>query len=173
MTTSYRQLTQDVVAHLAPLHKGVPQVMKSFGEMGKAAIADGALNAKTKELIALAIGVAARCDGCIGFHAKALVKLGATAAEVHEALGVAIYMGGVRRRCTHRTRWPPSTSSRRCPAFRARRPAPRSLGPVRRAAPRTACIRCQSFAPSNSHPHSRCLSQGPSHADHRLRCDHF
>lgn len=94
MTTSYRQLTQDVVAHLAPLHKGVPQVMKSFGEMGKAAIADGALDAKTKELIASAIGVAARCDGCIGFHAKALVKLGATAAEVHEALGVAIYMGG-------------------------------------------------------------------------------
>ena len=79
MTTSYRQLTQDVVANLAPLHKGVPQVMKSFGEMGKAAIADGALDAKTKELIALAIGVAARCDGCIGFHVKALVRLGATA----------------------------------------------------------------------------------------------
>ena len=94
MTNSYKQLTQDVMANLAPLHKGVPQVMKGFGDMGKAAIADGALNAKTKELIALAVGVAARCDGCIAFHTKALVKLGATEAEVHETLGVAIYMGG-------------------------------------------------------------------------------
>lgn len=94
MTNSYKQLTQDVMANLAPLHKGVPQVMKGFGEMGKAAIADGALDAKTKELIALAVGVAARCDGCIAFHTKALVKLGATEAEVHETLGVAIYMGG-------------------------------------------------------------------------------
>lgn len=94
MMNSYKQLTQDVMANLAPLHKGVPQVMKGFGDMGKAAIADGALDAKTKELIALAVGVAARCDGCIAFHTKALVKLGATEAEVHEALGVAIYMGG-------------------------------------------------------------------------------
>ncbi|MPM56953.1 hypothetical protein SDC9_103770 [bioreactor metagenome] len=53
-----------------------------------------ALDAKTKELIALAIGVATRCDGCIGFHAKALARLGATKAEVHETLGVAVYMGG-------------------------------------------------------------------------------
>jgi AhpD family alkylhydroperoxidase len=94
MMNSYKQLTQDVMANLAPLHKGVPQVMKGFGDMGKAAIADGTLDAKTKELIALAVGVAARCDGCIAFHTKALVKLGATEAEVHETLGVAIYMGG-------------------------------------------------------------------------------
>ncbi|MBS0291179.1 MAG: carboxymuconolactone decarboxylase family protein, partial [Proteobacteria bacterium] len=76
------------------LRASAPQVMKSFAEMGKAAIADGALDAKTKELIALAIGVATRCDGCIGFHAKALARLGATKAEVHETLGVAVYMGG-------------------------------------------------------------------------------
>lgn len=94
MTTHYKELTQAIMGNLAPLHKGLPQVMKGFGDMGKAAIADGALDAKTKELIALALAVAARCDGCIGFHGKALAKLGATAAEVHEALGVAIYMGG-------------------------------------------------------------------------------
>ncbi len=93
-TTSYKKLTQEISGNLAALHKSVPQVMKGFGEMGKAAIADGALDAKTKELIALAVGVAARCDGCIGFHTRALVRLGATSAEVHEALGVAIYMGG-------------------------------------------------------------------------------
>ena len=91
---NYKQLTQTISAHLAPLHKSQPGVMKGFSDMGKAAMAAGALDAKTKELIALAVGVAARCDGCIGFHTKALVKLGASTAEVNEALGVAIYMGG-------------------------------------------------------------------------------
>lgn len=94
MTTSYKQLTQNIMTQLGPLRAGAPQVMKGFGDMGKAAMADGTLDAKTKELMALAIGVAARCDGCIGFHAKALVRLGATVAEVHETLGVAVYMGG-------------------------------------------------------------------------------
>ncbi len=52
------------------------------------------LNKKTKELIALALGVAARCDGCIGFHVKALVKLSTTREELLETLSMAIYMGG-------------------------------------------------------------------------------
>lgn len=94
MTSNYKELTHEIMGNLASLHKGLPQVMKGFGDMGKAAMADGALDAKTKELIALAVGVAARCDGCIGFHSKALVRLGATAPEVNEALGVAVYMGG-------------------------------------------------------------------------------
>jgi AhpD family alkylhydroperoxidase len=50
----------------------------------------GALSEKTKKLIALALGVAAHCDGCLGFHAKALVRLGASKAEVEEALAVAV-----------------------------------------------------------------------------------
>lgn len=110
-TTSYKNVTKQITSNLAPLRASVPQVMKSFTEMGKAAIADGALDAKTKELIALAIGVATRCDGCIGFHAKALARLGATKAEVHETLGVAVYMGAAPLRCTQPTPWPPSTSS--------------------------------------------------------------
>ena len=93
-TTSYKDLTREISSNMAALHKGVPGVMKGFGDMAKAAIADGALDSKTKELIALSIGVANRCDGCIGFHVKALVRLGATRSEVDEALGVAIYMGG-------------------------------------------------------------------------------
>ena len=68
--------------------------MKSFSELGRAATASGAIDAKTKELIALALSVAARCDPCIGFHAKALVKLGATRQEVDETLGITTYMGG-------------------------------------------------------------------------------
>ena len=54
----------------------------------------GGLDKKTKELIALALGVAARCDGCLGFHTQALAKLGATKQEVVETLGMAVYMGG-------------------------------------------------------------------------------
>ena len=68
--------------------------MKSFGELGRAATSDGTLDAKTKELIALALSVAARCDPCIGFHMQTLVKLGATRREIDETLGVTTYMGG-------------------------------------------------------------------------------
>ena len=46
------------------------------------------------ELIALAIGVANRCDGCIGFHVRTLVKMGMSFEELNEVLGIAVYMGG-------------------------------------------------------------------------------
>ena len=68
--------------------------MKSFGELGRAATAGGVLDTKTKELIALALSVAARCDPCIGFHTKALAALGASRLEIDETLAVATYMGG-------------------------------------------------------------------------------
>jgi AhpD family alkylhydroperoxidase len=68
--------------------------MKSFGDLGHAATTSGALDRKTKELIALAVSVAARCDPCIGFHMQTLVKLGVTRQEVDETLGVTTYMGG-------------------------------------------------------------------------------
>ncbi|NHC62870.1 carboxymuconolactone decarboxylase family protein [Paenalcaligenes suwonensis] len=94
MTVEFKKLTQDISSNLSELGKNIPQVMKEFNALNRAGSAEGVLDAKTKELIALAIGVAVRCDGCIGFHSKALVKLGASEAEVHEALGVAVYMGG-------------------------------------------------------------------------------
>jgi AhpD family alkylhydroperoxidase len=93
-TDSYRDLTRTVSQNMASLRTSTPGVMKAFGELGRAATAPGALDSKTKELIALALGVAAHCDACIGFHTQALVKLGATRQEVDEALGVATYMGG-------------------------------------------------------------------------------
>jgi len=93
-TNKYRDLTQSVSAGLSTLRTSTPEVMKSFNELGKSATSSGVLDAKTKELIALALSVASRCDPCIGFHAKALVKLGATRQEVDETLGVTTYMGG-------------------------------------------------------------------------------
>ena len=71
-----------------------PDATKAFQAFGKAVFADGALPAKTKELIAVALSVAARCDPCVGYHAKALVKLGATRAELDEMPGMCVYMGG-------------------------------------------------------------------------------
>lgn len=93
-TDSYRGLAQAVSGQLASLRTGAPDVMKAFGDLGRSATAEGVLDKKTKELIALALSVAARCDPCIAFHTQALVKLGATRAELDETLGVAVYMGG-------------------------------------------------------------------------------
>ena len=92
--TVYRGLTQAVSKNLATLRRNQPDQMKAFSELAAAATRDGALGKKTKELIALALGVAAHCDACIGFHTQTLIKLGATRAEVEEALGMAVYMGG-------------------------------------------------------------------------------
>ena len=92
--TGYRALTESVSHHLATLRADLPDVMKGFGELARAASRDGALDKKTKELIALTLGVAAHCDACIGFHVQTLVRLGTTKAELEEALGMAIYMGG-------------------------------------------------------------------------------
>ncbi|MGJ4996775.1 carboxymuconolactone decarboxylase family protein [Bradyrhizobium sp. HKCCYLR20261] len=94
MDKNFPDLCKSISGNLRTLRKDIPDVMQGFSALARAAGADGALDKKTKELIALAIGVAVRCDGCIGFHAEALVRLGATKQEVEETLGMAIYMGG-------------------------------------------------------------------------------
>ena len=68
--------------------------MKAFGELARAATKTNVLDEKTKELIAVAIAVATRCDGCIGFHVKALVRLGASKEELNETLNMSVYLGG-------------------------------------------------------------------------------
>jgi len=94
MTKQYKEITQGISQSLAKLRTQAPDVMKAFGMLSQATTQDGALDKKTKELIALALGIASHCDGCIGFHTQALVKLGATQEEVVETLGIAVYMGG-------------------------------------------------------------------------------
>ncbi|TVQ43259.1 MAG: carboxymuconolactone decarboxylase family protein [Gloeocapsa sp. DLM2.Bin57] len=94
MSKNYPEVTADIVEYVKQLRGIIPDTLKGFYSMSGAASKDGALDKKTKELIALAIGVATRCDGCIGFHTKALHELGATREEVAEVLGMAIYMGG-------------------------------------------------------------------------------
>ncbi|WP_218311503.1 carboxymuconolactone decarboxylase family protein [Alteromonas antoniana] len=94
MSKSYPDITQRISANMKSLRNDISDTMQGFSAMARAATEDGVLDKKTKELIALAIGVSTRCDGCIGFHAKALVELGATKEEIEETLGMAIYMGG-------------------------------------------------------------------------------
>jgi AhpD family alkylhydroperoxidase len=81
-------------AELAALRKTMPEAAAGFSSLAKAATANGALDPKTKELIALAIGIDARCDGCIAFHVKALVRLGVTREEIAETVAMTVYMGG-------------------------------------------------------------------------------
>ncbi|MDE2579145.1 MAG: carboxymuconolactone decarboxylase family protein [Hyphomicrobiales bacterium] len=92
-TENWPDLAKFLSGELKNLRLGAPEVMKSFGAIAQAALAPAALDTKTKELIALAISVAVRCDDCIAFHAKSAAQQGASQQEVLETLGMAIYMG--------------------------------------------------------------------------------
>jgi AhpD family alkylhydroperoxidase len=94
MEKNYIEITKRISGDLRKLRQDIPDTMKAFSALAQAASRDGALDKKTKELIALAIAISTRCDGCIGFHMEALVRLGATRQEVEETLGMAVYMGG-------------------------------------------------------------------------------
>ncbi|MBX9711503.1 MAG: carboxymuconolactone decarboxylase family protein [Xanthobacteraceae bacterium] len=94
MAKDYRAITQGISEFSRELAKLAPDAMKGFYALAKGASAEGRLDKRTKELIALAIGVTQRCDGCIGFHVKALHDLGASRAEVAEVLAMCVYMGG-------------------------------------------------------------------------------
>jgi len=87
-----------VLRDLTPLHRqlrhAIHEVYRGFGELSAAAFADGALDRRTKELIAFAIGVVEGCDGCVASHGQAAARAGATRQEAAEAIGVAFLMHG-------------------------------------------------------------------------------
>ena len=87
-----------VLRELSPLHRElrrtIPDVYDGYRELSTAAFADGALDRKTKELIALAIGVVEGCDGCVASHGQAAARAGATRQEAAEAIGVTFLMHG-------------------------------------------------------------------------------
>lgn len=94
MTKSYVEITADINRGIAKIRAGAPDAMAGFSALAKGAMKSGTLPAEQKELIALAIGVAGHCDGCIGFHARALAHSGTPREHIIEALAVAVYMGG-------------------------------------------------------------------------------
>ena len=88
----------DVLGDLLPQHrelrKQIPEVYKGFAALSGAALTDGALSRKVKELMALAIGIVQGCDGCIASHAQGAARAGATREEAAEAIGVTFLMHG-------------------------------------------------------------------------------
>ncbi len=93
-TAPYPEQLARTKTYMDKMSKSQPEAMKGFSTLHRAASAPGVLDTKTKELIALAIGVAARCDGCIAFHTHDALDAGANEAEIMEVLGVALLMGG-------------------------------------------------------------------------------
>ncbi len=92
---NYHELLHELAQDGRTLRDAIPDVYAGYVRMAAAALGDGgALPAKMRELIALALAVTRECDGCIAAHARGAVSQGATAQEVAEALGVAIFMNG-------------------------------------------------------------------------------
>jgi AhpD family alkylhydroperoxidase len=90
----YAEVIEDLKEPTRALRNLQGEAWKGFGALHRAAVAEGVVPARTKELIALAIAVVKECDGCIAYHASAAARLGATEEEVAEVLGVALLMGG-------------------------------------------------------------------------------
>lgn len=94
MDKPYTHAAEQVLAGLALLREGAPEAAKAFGTLSVAATASKSIDTKTKELMALAIGIAVHCEGCVAFHTRAALKAGATRQEVVETVALAVYMGG-------------------------------------------------------------------------------
>jgi AhpD family alkylhydroperoxidase len=88
--TDWKQILRDDGARLRELATRTPDTLKGSALMAGAGAKTNHLDAKVRELIALAVAVTTRCDGCIAFHASQAVKLGVSDDEIAEALGVAI-----------------------------------------------------------------------------------
>jgi AhpD family alkylhydroperoxidase len=92
--TSAHEVRKELAEPARRLRGAVADVIESYATMQRAVMTDGALPAKVKELIALAIGASKQCDGCIAAHALGAARQGATEAEVAEAMGVVVLMNG-------------------------------------------------------------------------------
>jgi AhpD family alkylhydroperoxidase len=94
MSKDYSQIANEVVTGIGLLRRGAPDTVKAFGSLSTAVTATKALDTKTKELMALAIGIAVHCEGCVAYHTKMAHQHGATREEVVETVALAVYMGG-------------------------------------------------------------------------------
>ncbi len=90
----FHQVQDDLRAPYKELSAAIPDVIAGFNALHVAAMAEGALTMRMKELIALAISITRECDGCIAAHARGAARRGATVSEVTEMIGVAISMNG-------------------------------------------------------------------------------
>lgn len=94
MSKDFAEIAQDVIGGVGLLQQAEPSTMKAFGALSIAATATKAIDSKMKELMALAIGIAVHCDGCVTYHTKMAHQHGASRDEVAETATLAVYMGG-------------------------------------------------------------------------------
>ena len=94
MTDDFPALRTELRQGYRDLMQVIPDQMKGFGDLHRSAVKDGAMNQTTKELMAVAIAIVQRCDDCIALHMHDALRAGATSEQVHEAIGVALLMGG-------------------------------------------------------------------------------
>ena len=94
MTIDHVEHRRELRAGYRELNRTVADPMKAFGDLHRAAVAEGALPAAVKELMAVAIGICVHCDNCITLHVHDALRAGATPEQVHETIGVALLMGG-------------------------------------------------------------------------------
>ncbi len=94
MSKDLTQAADEVMTGVGLLRKAAPDAMSAFGALSTAATASRAIDTKMKELMALAIGIAVHCDGCVAYHTKMAHQHGATREEIAETAALAVYMGG-------------------------------------------------------------------------------
>jgi AhpD family alkylhydroperoxidase len=94
MGMNYPQRRQELQVLFGKLGKELPGTISGFARLHRDSLAQGAISGKVKELMALAIAVAIRCDDCIAYHVHDALRAGATRQEILEAVGVAVMMGG-------------------------------------------------------------------------------
>lgn len=93
-TTDFPALRRTMGRSVKGMQSALPATMRGFGDLHRAALADGAVSAKTKELVALGISIAVHCEACIAFHVHDALEAGATRTEIEEVIGVAVLMAG-------------------------------------------------------------------------------
>ena len=91
---TWTEKTAAMRADLRVLNRTIPETTAAFDTMSKAVKGNGVLDLRTKELVALGIAIADRCEACIGFHVEALLAAGGTRAELADVLAMAVQMGG-------------------------------------------------------------------------------
>lgn len=94
MEVNYPAYYHRIQGLISSMSERLPHQMAAFTQLHKSATADGALNRKTKELIALGVAMTQNCDGCIAYHVKDAMEAGASAEEILETIGVVVMMGG-------------------------------------------------------------------------------
>lgn len=94
MPKSAQDYYEHNAAAMKPVRESMPDLMKGFSGLHQAVMKPGSLDIRQKELIALGIGLALRCENCIYAHVRAAIKAGATREQILETGAVAVLMAG-------------------------------------------------------------------------------